>query len=157
RVTMETIGAEDLIVSGQGLREGIFYDLQGDGLPPAEQVRRTSMAALVSRFASWDEGRAHRRRALALALLAALDPEAGRKAQERLEQAATILDVGRSIDYYRRHAHAADIVIEGDLNGFSHRKLALLAAVIREAGEDESVLRLYRPLMGSADRSTISQ
>jgi exopolyphosphatase/guanosine-5'-triphosphate,3'-diphosphate pyrophosphatase len=157
KVTMETIGAEDLIVSGQGLREGIFYDLRGDGLPPPEQVRRTSVAALVTRFSSWDGGRAHRRRALAVTLLTALEPEAGRKTQERLEQAATILDIGRSIDYYRRHAHAADIVIEADLDGFSHRKLALLAAVIREAGEDDSVLRLYRPLLGSADRIDVSR
>jgi exopolyphosphatase/guanosine-5'-triphosphate,3'-diphosphate pyrophosphatase len=156
-VTMESVGAEDIIVSGQGLREGVFYDLQGETLPPAEQVRRTSVAALAVRFAPWDEGRARRRRAIALALLSDLDPDGGRKAQERLEQAATILDIGRSIDYYRRHAHAADIVTESDLAGFSHRKLALLAAVLREAGQDDSVLRLYRPLLGPADRIPVAR
>jgi exopolyphosphatase / guanosine-5'-triphosphate,3'-diphosphate pyrophosphatase len=156
-VTMEALRADELIVSGQGLREGVFYDLLGLRLPPVEQVRRASVAALVARFASWDAGRARRRRAIALALLETLDPAAGNRIKERLEHASTILDIGRSIDYYSRHAHAADILTESDLAGFSHRKLALLAAVVREAGEDGSVVRSYRPLLGPADRSGVSK
>src|SRR5206468_8139370 len=109
-VTMEAVHADDLIVSGQGLREGIFYDQLGLRLPPVEQVRRASVAALAARFASWDGGRARRRTAIALALLEELDPAAGARVKERLEQATTILDIGRSIDYYSRHAHAADIL-----------------------------------------------
>jgi exopolyphosphatase/guanosine-5'-triphosphate,3'-diphosphate pyrophosphatase len=156
-VTMEGLGADELIVSGQGLREGVLYDLLGLRLPPVEQVRRASVAALAARFASWDAGRARRRMAIALALLDVLDPTTGNGGRERLEQATTILDVGRSIDYYRRHAHAADILTESDLAGFSHRRLALLAAVVREAGEDGSVVRSYRPLLGPADRPTVSK
>ena len=91
------------------------------------------------------------------AVRAELDPQAGHRVRERLEQAATILDIGRSIDYYSRHAHAADILTESDLAGFSHRKLALLAAVVREAGEDGSVIRSYRPLLGPADRQEVSR
>jgi len=157
QVTMEALRADELIVSGQGLREGVFYDLLRMPLPPVDQVRRVSVAALASRFASWDEGRARRRTAIAITLLEALDPQAGHRVRERLEQATTILDIGRSIDYYRRHAHAADILTESDLAGFSHRKLALLAAVVREAGEDGSVIRSYRPLLGPADRQEVSR
>jgi exopolyphosphatase / guanosine-5'-triphosphate,3'-diphosphate pyrophosphatase len=156
-ITMEALDAGELIVSGQGLREGIFYDRLGLRLPPVEQVRRGSVAALAARFASWDGGRARRRTAIAVALLEVLDPSAGNRARERLEQATTILDIGRSIDYYSRHAHAADILTESDLAGFSHRKLALLAAVVREAGEDGSVIRSYRPLLGAQDRSGVSK
>jgi exopolyphosphatase/guanosine-5'-triphosphate,3'-diphosphate pyrophosphatase len=155
-VTMQTLGADQLIVSGQGLREGVFYDELGSSLPPVERVRQASVAALAARFASWDEGRARRRKAIALALLEALQPEARRGSIERLEHAATLLDIGRSIDFYRRHAHAADIVTESDLAGFSHRQLALLAAIIREAGEDGSVVRSYRPLLAPADRHAVS-
>lgn len=156
-VIMEMLGAADLTVSGQGVREGVVYDLRGTFLPPLDQVRHASVAALVSRFASWDEGRSKRRAAIAVDLVAALDPTAGRKIRERIEQAAVILDIGRSIDYYDRHAHAADIVTESDLAGFSHRKLALLAAVIRASGEDGSVLRLYRPLLGPEDLASVSR
>jgi exopolyphosphatase / guanosine-5'-triphosphate,3'-diphosphate pyrophosphatase len=156
-VTMEALRADELIVSGQGLREGVLYDLLGMPLPPVDEVRRISVSALASRFASWDQGRARRRTAIAMSLLDALDPQAGPRVKERLEQAATILDIGRSIDYYSRHAHAADILTESDLEGFSHRKLALLAAVVREAGEDGSVIRSYRPLLGPADRQGVSR
>ncbi len=156
-VSMEAMEADDLIVSGQGLREGALYSLLGMVLPPVEQVRAASIAALASRFASWDQGRARRRTAIALVLLEALEPQAGQRVRERIEQAATILDIGRSIDYYSRHAHAADILTESDLSGFSHRKLALLAAVVREAGEDGSVVRLYRPLLDAADRPAVSR
>jgi exopolyphosphatase/guanosine-5'-triphosphate,3'-diphosphate pyrophosphatase len=156
-VIMETLGAADLTVSGQGVREGVVYDLRGTPLPPLDQVRQASVAALVSRFASWDQRRSKRRAVIAVDLVAALDPTAGRKIKERIEQAATILDIGRSIDYYERHAHAADIVTESDLAGFSHRKLALLAAVIRASGDDGSVLRLYRPLLDPDDVANVSR
>jgi exopolyphosphatase/guanosine-5'-triphosphate,3'-diphosphate pyrophosphatase len=157
RAIMETLGAAELMVSGQGVREGVVHDLLGRPLPAPEQVRRASVAALVARFASWDERRADRRTAIARDLLDAIDPTAGRKVRERLEQAATIIDIGRSIDYYDRDAHAADIVTESDLAGFSHRKLALLAAVIRAAGQDGSVLRMYRPLLGPEDMPGVSR
>jgi len=156
-VTMQTLGAEELIVSGQGLREGIFFDLHGGRLPPVDQVRKASIAALVARFASWDAGRARRRTAIALSLLEALDGAIGGSSSERLEQAATILDIGWSIDYYRRHAHAADILTESDLAGFSHRKLALLAAVVRGAGDDDAAVRGYRPLLGPSDRPGVTR
>jgi exopolyphosphatase/guanosine-5'-triphosphate,3'-diphosphate pyrophosphatase len=156
-VTMESVRADELIVSGQGLREGVVYDRLGMPLPPVEEVRRVSVAALAARFSSWDAGRARRRTAIAMTLLEALDPQAGPRVKERLEQAAAALDIGRSIDYYSRHAHAADILTESDLAGFSHRKLALLAAVVREAGEDGSVIRSYRPLLGPPDRQGVSR
>ena len=90
-------------------------------------------------------------------LLGALDPDASAATTERLEIASTLLDVGRSVDYYRRHRHAADILIEADLVGFSHRELALLAAVIRSAGNETSRWQAYRPLLGSHDGPLVAR
>jgi len=154
---MDALGAGDMTVSNQGLREGLVYDAAGSPPPPPEEVRRTSIAALVHRFTSWDAGRADQRARIALRLMDTLEPEAGLKAGERLSQAATILDIGRSIDYYRRHEHTADILTESDLAGFSHRKLALLAAVIRQAGDEKMNVRAYRPLLGPEDRRPVAR
>src|SRR4030095_14471975 len=52
----------------------------------------------------------------------------GASVHERLAQATNLLDIGRSVDYYRRYQHTADMITEADLDGFSHRKLALLSA-----------------------------
>ena len=149
--TMETLGAEEVVVSGRGLREGLAFDSIGAHLPSPQSVRRSSIAALAARFASWDRGRAERRAAIAARLLLALEPEAGPSLEERLDQAATVLDVGR------RHEHTADILVASDLAGFTHRKLAWLAAIVRQAGDEEMSVRFYRPLLGADDAEPVAR
>src|SRR5439155_13961326 len=128
--TMEVLGAGDMTVTEQGLREGLVYDTVRTPPPPTEEVRRMSVAALARRFTSWDPGRADRRERIAALLKQTMDPGADPEHEEILAHAAAILDIGRSIDYYRRYEHTADILTESDLAGFSHRDLALLAAVV---------------------------
>jgi exopolyphosphatase / guanosine-5'-triphosphate,3'-diphosphate pyrophosphatase len=154
---LEVVGADEVIVSGQGLREGIALDIAGYELAPVEEVRRASIRALVSRFAPWDAGRAERRMAIAARLFEALDPSATQKSKARLEHAAIVLDIGRAIDFYERFRHSADIVIASDLAGFSHRKLALLAAVLRRADDERERIREYAPLLGAADGPAVAR
>ena len=154
---MDALEAAGMTVSDQGLREGLVYDAAGSPSPSLEVVRQASMGALAHRFTSWDPGRADQRSRIALRLLDALEQEAGPKVRERVSQAATILDIGRSIDYYRRYEHTADILTESDLAGFSHRKLALLAAVIRQAGDEKMKVSVYRPLLGPDDRDPVAR
>jgi exopolyphosphatase/guanosine-5'-triphosphate,3'-diphosphate pyrophosphatase len=155
--TLMDIAASDVIVSGQGLREGVALDAIPGADPSIQQTRTQSIRALACRFSTWDERRASRRSAIARTVLDALEPEAQPSTRERVETASTLLDVGRSVDYYRRHRHAADILIEADLVGFSHRELALLAAVIRSAGNESSRWQAYRPLLGSHDGPLVAR
>jgi len=154
---MEVFGAPDVLVSGQGLREGLVYDAIGEPPPAIEEVRRSSIDALASRFATWDPTRARRRVAAVRELAAALEPKAGPGFREPVGEAAAILDVGRSIDYYRRFEHTADMLVRADLIGFSHRRLALLAAVVRQAGDEKMRVQVYRPLLGPADRESVAR
>jgi len=154
---MEALGAVSVTVTEQGLREGLVYDAVGTPSPPPQTVRQMSIAALARRFTSWNAGRADRRAGIAVRLMEAIDPDAGPKPSERVAQAATILDIGRSIDYYRRYEHTADILTESDLAGFSHRKLALLAAVVRQASDETMGIRMYRPLLDADDRQPVAR
>jgi exopolyphosphatase/guanosine-5'-triphosphate,3'-diphosphate pyrophosphatase len=154
---MDHLDAAALTVSSHGLREGLALDTLSIGTTPVEQVREASVRALTSRFSTFDPDRAARRSAIALSVLRSLDPDAGASERERLRQAATLLDVGRSVDYYRRFHHTADIVTEADLDGFSHRKLALLSALVRQAGDQGMKVSRYRPLLGSADGPSVSR
>jgi exopolyphosphatase/guanosine-5'-triphosphate,3'-diphosphate pyrophosphatase len=154
---VEAVGADDVLVSGQGLREGLVYDAIHHDPPPVEAVRQASIEALVSRFAVWDRERARRRALIADRLQGVVEPGAGPKGQDRLAHAATVLDIGRGIDYYRRYEHTADIVIQSDLAGFSHRKLALLSAVVRLAGDERARIQAYRPLLDSNDRAPVAR
>jgi exopolyphosphatase/guanosine-5'-triphosphate,3'-diphosphate pyrophosphatase len=89
--------------------------------------------------------------ALASALLQALDPRATPELREALDEAARILDVGRSVGFFDRHEHVAELVVTTDLDGFSHRAIALLAAVALAAGGEEVRPKSYAPLLGRED------
>ncbi|HUH06782.1 MAG TPA: Ppx/GppA phosphatase family protein [Egibacteraceae bacterium] len=156
-IVMRHVGATQLLVSGQGLREGLALDAAGVPESSVEAGREASVAALAARFSEWDAQRADRRSALIRQLSAAAWPDAGDEMAERLRHAAVLLDVGRSIDYYRRHQHTADIVAEADLAGFTHRQLALLAAVIRSAGDESVRWRPYRPLLTAEDKGDLAR
>jgi exopolyphosphatase / guanosine-5'-triphosphate,3'-diphosphate pyrophosphatase len=154
---MDALGADTMIVSSQGLREGLAYDAMETEPLPAEEARQMSVAALARRFTSWEQGRASRRMRITSRLVKTMLPDVSSKVRERLSHAASILDIGRSIDYYRRFEHTADILTESDLAGFTHRKLALLAAVVRQAGDETMNVRMYRPLLGADDRQPVAQ
>jgi exopolyphosphatase / guanosine-5'-triphosphate,3'-diphosphate pyrophosphatase len=140
------IGADKLTVSSRGLREGLALATEGGGVPSPAWVRTISVATLAARFATWEAAGAHRRAALALALHSALDPDAPSNVTEMVGHAATLLDIGRAIDYYDRFEHTAAIVTAADLAGFTHADLGSLTAILRQA-DDQSTLGPYARLV----------
>lgn len=143
QVVLRRLGVARLLISGEGLREGIAYDHFGLAERSLEDVRRAAVLALARNFATWDAARAERRARLATELAATLAPapSAGLSAEylALLQLAARLLDIGRSIDYYNRYAHTAAIVLLSHLGGFGHRELARLAVLIREAEKGKRV------------------
>jgi exopolyphosphatase/guanosine-5'-triphosphate,3'-diphosphate pyrophosphatase len=154
---MEVLDAPAVQVSGQGVREGLAVSLVADALPAIPAVRESSIAALVSRFDGWDAEQAARRRNLAEGLDAALELRPHAEVREALLQAATVLDIGRSIDFFDRHEHVADIVLATDLNGLSHRGIALLSAVVRSAGDEDTRAKSYAPLLTAEDGPAVAR
>jgi exopolyphosphatase/guanosine-5'-triphosphate,3'-diphosphate pyrophosphatase len=155
---MELLRADAVVVSGQGVREGLALAMARESLDATEAVRRRSLDALGARFVGWSEERAFRREALAGALYAALERWPSAELEGALRQAARVVDVGRTVDFFDRHEHAADLVLATDLAGFSHRQVALLAAVVRQAGdEDERLGRSLAPLVTKDDEGPIER
>lgn len=148
---MEALGARSLMVSGHGLREGIALAELKLPLPEVWEVRRSSVAALASRFATWDERRAQRRVELVRAILAVADPTMNAEMREVLDHATTLLDVGQSINYYDRWTHAAGVVASADLQGFTHREVALIATTLARLGKGRSNLPRYARLCTADD------
>jgi exopolyphosphatase / guanosine-5'-triphosphate,3'-diphosphate pyrophosphatase len=143
---MEALGARTLMVSGHGLREGIALATLNLSLPEVWEVRRGSVAALASRFATWNEQRAKRRVELVRAILGVADPTMPAEMREILDHATTLLDVGQSINYYDRWSHAAAVVASADLQGFTHREVALMATTLARLGKARSNLPRYARL-----------
>jgi exopolyphosphatase/guanosine-5'-triphosphate,3'-diphosphate pyrophosphatase len=151
---LDHVGAAELLVSSRGLREGLALDRFGGEIPPAWWVRTISVATLASRFTTWSADAGSRRAQLAASLHEATDPESPDAVREMLGHAATLLDVGRAIDYYDRFGHAAMIATSADLAGFSHADLGLLTAILRQA-DDDTRLGPYGRLVDTKQRTAV--
>jgi exopolyphosphatase/guanosine-5'-triphosphate,3'-diphosphate pyrophosphatase len=154
---MEFVRARQVIVSGQGVREGIALDLLGVGVGSTEEVKEASLASLVSRFDGWHPEAAARRRATAATLLRALDPKADPRIAEALDHGARVLDIGTSLDFFERHEHVADMLLSTELVGFTHEEIALVSGLVRVAGDRHADLKALGPLFTPTDRPRLAR
>ena len=154
---MEFVRAREILVSGQGVREGIALDLLKMRVTAPDAVKEASLASLVSRFDGWNAEAARRRRALAGVLVRAIDPRARPSVVEALDHGARLLDLGRSLDFFERHQHVADILLATELNGFTHEELAFVSALVRGAGDRHADPRAMNPLVDEADREPLDR
>lgn len=153
-------GFEEVFVSGQGLREGLFYEhfLSGQERPLFPTMREFSVLNLAHLYNS-ETHHSAKVRELSLALFDQLQLLHGYGTWERelLAYAAELHDIGKQINFYDHHKHSAYLVVNSGLQGFQHREIALLAlltrihrkggisnefdAILRE-GDSERVMRL---------------
>jgi exopolyphosphatase/guanosine-5'-triphosphate,3'-diphosphate pyrophosphatase len=141
----EFVRASHILVSGQGVREGIALRLLKIAVGSPDGVKEAALSSLVSRFDGWNREVATRRRDVAAALWRALEPRAPANVAQAIDHAARVLDIGRSLDVVNRHKHTADIVLSTELNGFAHGDLALVSAVVRRAGDRHAEVSLAPP------------
>lgn len=156
RTFLEAVGAPHIQVSGQGMREGLILESFGQATPSPARVRQAGVHALAARFTTWRPETALRRVFIANLLLEHVPGGAAAELRDALQHAATLLDIGRSIDYYQRHEHTATIATRGVLAGFSHRAIALVAAVARSASDDRPRVKEYAPLLQPKDRAGVA-
>jgi exopolyphosphatase/guanosine-5'-triphosphate,3'-diphosphate pyrophosphatase len=152
----EFVRARKILVSGQGVREGVALGLLKMTIGSPETIKEASLASLVSRFDGWRADAALRRRTVAAALCRALEPRAPDIAIA-VDRAARVLDIGRTFDVLNRHQHAADILLTTDLNGFSHDELALMSALVRRAGDRHAEGPLIAFVHDAQDRGLLDR
>lgn len=149
---MELSGAQSLIVAGQGLREGLVWqELRGDrALLP--DVRHASIVGL-GRANGVDELAAEPVVNAAAALFEATQELHGLDERDKgiLVAAARLAGIGMHVDYYNRDRHAEYLVHSGDLHGFSHREIVMLAALVRWAVSGTPDLTPYRAITEADD------
>lgn len=154
---MDLVGAKQLVVSGQGLREGLLWqELRGESaiLP---DVRRASIAGLASANGV-DLIHAEPEVAVAARLFDVTEPIHGLGDFERdlLVSAARLAEIGTHIDYYSRDRHAEYLVHSGDLHGFSHREICLLAATVRWSMSGSPDLSPYARIVEAGDQARVA-
>jgi len=153
---MNALKAPSLTVSGQGLREGMALDASPEVLPGLTELRAASVWDAVARFVPQRADVAESRRAIVDALVDAVDFAPGAEFIEVIDAAATVQDIGRSVDYYNRERHTELLLLERGLDGWSHRELALICALVRQAHQEKYTPTVYRPLIAPRDHELVS-
>ena len=154
---MELSGARRLWVTGQGLREGLVWqELRGDAavLP---DVRAASISGLA-RANGVDDLAAEPVVSAAAQLFEATRGLHGLDSSDRdlLLDAARLAGIGMHIDYYNRDRHAEYLVHSGDLHGFTHREIVLLAELVRCADSGSPDFGSYAALVRAEDSRRVS-
>ena len=144
-----------IIVSGRGIREGLAMSGLIKELPSIDEVRRRSIYALGARFDTWDRLRADRRAAIARKMSELLSEHLEDEMMALIPYIARLIDTGRSVNYYDRYMHAASIIELGELGGFSHRDIGLMAAVLRFGNSNSASMSRYRPELKKRDRPVV--
>jgi exopolyphosphatase/guanosine-5'-triphosphate,3'-diphosphate pyrophosphatase len=127
-------GIDALLPARGALRQGVIFDLeerlQAAGHEEAQHdIRDASVRELQRRFMV-DAQQAARVRALADALYASVQPQAGHDARRELEWAATLHEVGMMISHHDHHRHSAYVLAHVDAAGFSQSQQRRLADLV---------------------------
>lgn len=157
---MDRGGFSELVVSGQGVREGLFYAhfLQNADPPLLADPRGFSVLNLA-RLSGHEPSHCTKVSTICLSLFDQLAPLHGMGAWERemLGYAATIHDIGVSVGYYDHHKHGEYLVHNAALLGFSHREIVILGALVRNHRKGLTDLSMYTPLLQPGDDMRIAQ
>jgi exopolyphosphatase/guanosine-5'-triphosphate,3'-diphosphate pyrophosphatase len=151
------VRATQLIVSGQGLREGIALAAH-EGIPSdLAAIRRASIIDMQETFAPRWITNARRRGSLLAALREVLLPDLPADLLCALDAAGAFVDLGRDIDYYRRGRQTESLLLAHGLPGYSHREVAATCALIRQAEQEKFTVDAYAPLLTDDDAGVIAQ
>ncbi len=158
RQVMDRSNFAALTVSGQGLREGLFYEhfLAGKQPPLIDNVREFSVRNLAL-LDYYEPLHVAKVRALSLSLFDQLQALHGYGPWERelLDYAAMLHDIGVRVGYYDHHKHSAYLVFNSALMGFSHRELVLLALLARNHRKGEADVSEYSQVLAEDDRERL--
>jgi exopolyphosphatase/guanosine-5'-triphosphate,3'-diphosphate pyrophosphatase len=136
-LAMQAFGLTRLVLAPWALREGVIIDhLRREAADAeaeaGETPRHAAVVAFARRFA-WDEPHVRRVTDLALSLfdqterLHAMGPEE----RDLLLCSSLLHDVGAAVAQSAHHKHSLYIIQNADIEGFTHRELALMANIAR--------------------------
>ncbi|HNP70888.1 MAG TPA: Ppx/GppA phosphatase family protein [Kouleothrix sp.] len=157
---MERGRFESILVCGQGLREGLFYEhfLVGESPPLFSDMRGFSVQNLA-RVYNYEAIHCAKVRDLSLSLFDQLRPLHGYGEWERelLGYAALVHDIGVAVGYYDHHKHGAYLVLNSALQGFSQREMVLLALLVRYHRKGEVSVDDYRKILHPSDGERVAR
>jgi exopolyphosphatase/guanosine-5'-triphosphate,3'-diphosphate pyrophosphatase len=158
---MRAGGFDELTISGQGIREGVFYErfLAGEDEPLFENVRQASVLNLAHIY-RFQEKHADHIVHLTLSMFDQLPKDrnaCGPAEREVLWAASMLHDIGVAVDYHDHHKHSAYLILNGGLPGYTHREIALIALLARYHRKGNPTPDEFAPLLEPGDDKRLLQ
>lgn len=158
RTVLRETGLEGLWISGQGVREGAFYQTF---LPPPHllgDVRGFYVGNLLAHYPQ-DRGHTARVRRFCRLLFRLLQPlhGYGKAEKQLLDEAARLHDIGMSVGYYDHHKHGEYLVMSAAIPGLSHREQALLGLLVRYHRKGQPRPGAYASVLQEGDNKRLLQ
>lgn len=154
-------GAAELVVSGRGLRDGLFFSHLRDQSPePSDEDPAMGSTRNLMRYYGVQETHARHIADLALSLFDQLAPVHGMGIAERrlLLIAALLHDVGIAVNYYNHGAHGFYLLTHTGIDGLTHRELVVAAYLVASHSGEGSPLKRwpeYREILEEGDAEAI--
>ncbi len=131
---VDRIGAKQVVISGNGLRDGWFYEkfLDSVGAPPIIQdVLDHSIENLAKRY-TFNKHHALHVRKLSLALFDLLGPLHDFSGDERklVYVASYLHDIGMHVEYFNHHMHGFYLTLHSRINGLTNTELVSAAMLV---------------------------
>jgi exopolyphosphatase / guanosine-5'-triphosphate,3'-diphosphate pyrophosphatase len=149
-----------ITVSGQGLREGLFYEhfLVGE-TPPLFSDPRSFSVQNLARIYNYESIHSTKVRDLSLSLFDQLRPLHGYGEWERelLSYGALLHDIGVAIGYYDHHKHGAYLIMNSALQGFNHREIVILALLVRYHRKGDVNVEHFRDILAPSDGERVAR
>lgn len=156
----EQFGANEILVPGGGIREGIVFDLaekQAAHRPATEETTIEEAAALGRKY-SFDEAHSVHVARLAGQLFDQLSTLHGLGGRDRrlLVAAAVLHDIGDFVSLKGHHKHSLYLISRSELSGFSPSEMFLVANIARYHRKSApSVRHSEFAILSSADRERV--
>ncbi|MYC87437.1 MAG: Ppx/GppA family phosphatase [Gemmatimonadales bacterium] len=157
-------GAEEILVPGVGVKEGVLFDLvdeltSGAGFGRLERIVHEGALTLGRRYL-FDEDHGRHVASLALSLFDQLTEVHGLEPRDRriLLAGAILHDIGQHISYAKHHKHSLYLILHSEIPGIAPNELPLVALVARyhRRAEPRPSHYLYRDL-GPPDRERVER
>jgi exopolyphosphatase/guanosine-5'-triphosphate,3'-diphosphate pyrophosphatase len=155
-------GAKELVISGRGLRDGLFLHhlLEGKGSGPLVDDPAIYSTRNLMRYYDVHEVHSHHIAQLALSLFDQLHPlhNLGFEHRRLLNIAALLHDVGIAVNYYNHGEHGLYLLTRTGIDGVTHRELVIIAYAVAAHANGGSPLKRwpeYKSLLEPRDETAI--
>lgn len=164
RYLLEYIKADKLIISGNGLREGVFYEKYvKEHFPEEDIIQDVLYHSIENNLKNYDGNISHsnhvRRLALSIFDQTKSLHKLGKEARKLLSVAALIHDIGNYVDFYNHHKHGFYLVLNSRIYGLRNRQLLMCAFIVANHRESpfKEDWRKYSMLLNKIDYDTVKR